>query len=106
MSRSAGSDHVAHSIRVTAGAPEVSSVTTGAQRGEGAAAERGRRAAAGCIEAAALFLASEPAAVERALAVHRAGEDGRCVGCGSAGVRWPCAVVSGARRGLELLRDH
>lgn len=63
------------------------------------------RNVADCIDAAARYLATEPAAVQRALATHRRGTDGRCTGCGGV-VRWPCATASSARRALELLGDR
>ncbi|MGH3565551.1 MAG: hypothetical protein ACRDRH_05875 [Pseudonocardia sp.] len=60
-------------------------------------------AAAACIDAAARYLASEPAAVHRALATHRPGRDGCCTGCGRNPGRWPCATAASARRALDLL---
>ncbi|MGH3568935.1 MAG: hypothetical protein ACRDRH_23495 [Pseudonocardia sp.] len=47
-----------------------------------------------CIDVAAQFLAAQPGAVERALAKHRRGKDGRCTGCVHTQTRWPCAVAS------------
>ena len=56
-----------------------------------------------CIEAAARYLATEPAAVERALREHREGTDGYCVSCRERGGVWPCAVQSSARLARSLL---
>lgn len=56
-----------------------------------------------CIEAAARYLATEPAAVERALREHREGADGHCVSCRDRGGVWPCAVRTSARRARSLL---
>jgi hypothetical protein len=58
-----------------------------------------------CIEAAAQYLAYEPSAVARALAVHIPRGDGRCRGCGHRGVKWPCVVAISAQRALQLLSD-
>jgi len=55
-----------------------------------------------CIDAAARYLATEPEAVARALALHRRGRGGRCAACGR-GERWPCAVAASARRAREIL---
>ena len=57
-----------------------------------------------CIDAAARYLATEPAAVVRALAAHTSGPTGRCTGCGHTPPRWPCAIATSARRALALLR--
>lgn len=51
-----------------------------------------------CIDIAARFLAAQPGAVERALAKHRRGDDGRCTGCVSTLTWWPCATASIAMR--------
>lgn len=45
-----------------------------------------------CLDAAAFYLATEPAAVERAVGIHRPGANGRCAGCGLAAVPWPCVA--------------
>ena len=68
-----------------------------------AAADGSTEAMANCIEAAALYLATQPDAVDRALASHTSDARGCCAGCGSANVRWPCAVAVSARRAEELL---
>lgn len=60
----------------------------------------GRAAAAECIEVAARFLAAQPGAADRVLAAHRRAPDGRCTGCGSRRVRWPCSTAVIARRAL------
>lgn len=57
----------------------------------------------GCIEAAATYLAAQPAAVQRAMATHTRGPTGRCVGCGNTSPRWPCAIAVSALRALDLL---
>lgn len=56
----------------------------------------------GCIDAAARYLASEPAAVTRALTTHQTDPDSWCRGCGRI-VRWPCAVAIIAQRAQALL---
>jgi hypothetical protein len=56
----------------------------------------------GCIDAAARYLASEPAAVTRALTTHQTDRDGWCRGCDRT-VRWPCAVDSIAQRAQALV---
>lgn len=58
-------------------------------------------AALDCITAAAQFMAAQPGAARRALAVHRPDASGRCIGCGHRGVAWPCVVVEIARRSQE-----
>lgn len=63
----------------------------------------GDRAAEGCIDEAARFLATEPDAVRRALATHRPRPDGCCRACGEAAIRWPCVVAVGAKRAAELI---
>jgi hypothetical protein len=47
-----------------------------------------------CIDAAARFLAAEPGAAERALENHRRSPDGRCAGCRTRPVDWPCSTAS------------
>gem|GEM_PF-2601067 len=61
-------------------------------------------AVADCIEEAARYLATEPAAVMRALAAHRPGGEGDCLGCGQAATRRPCAIRASAERANELIR--
>jgi hypothetical protein len=56
-----------------------------------------------CITMAARYLATEPAAVTRALDVHCPAGDGHCRGCGHERVRWPCAVATIARRAFAIL---
>jgi hypothetical protein len=56
-----------------------------------------------CIEAAARYLATDPAAVERALDEHRCGADGYCTTCGDRGGVWPCVVQSSALRAQSIL---
>ena len=51
---------------------------------------------AGCIDAAARFLAAQPGAVERMLSIHRPRGDGRCSACRPL-VHWPCTMASIAR---------
>lgn len=55
-----------------------------------------------CIDAAARYLATDPEAVERALATHVRTRNGRCAACGRR-VHWPCAVASSAARARLLL---
>jgi hypothetical protein len=47
-----------------------------------------------CIDVAARFLAAEPGAVERAFEAHRRQSDGRCTGCRTRPVTWPCSTAS------------
>jgi hypothetical protein len=55
-----------------------------------------------CIEAAARFLASDPAAAGRLLTTHRRRGDGRCTACGMRGGQWPCGPASSALRAVEM----
>lgn len=75
-----------------------------AATGSGATEDRDNFSAGplSCIEAAAQYLASEPAAVTRALTTHQTDRDGWCRGCDRT-VRWPCAVASIAQRAQALL---
>lgn len=59
---------------------------------------------ADCVEAAALYMATEPLSVRRAVVAHHPGERGGCAGCGPS-VPWPCIVALGARRAEELLAE-
>lgn len=59
-----------------------------------------------CLDAAASYLATEPAAVDRALRTHRLGANGRCAGCGLAAVSWPCVVAISAQRAHSLLHGR
>lgn len=58
---------------------------------------------ADCIAEAARYLATEPAAVERAVARHRRRADGTCTGCGPTLEDWPCATASIARLAREII---
>lgn len=58
---------------------------------------------AACVEAAALYMATEPQSVRRAVVTHHPGERG-CAGCGPS-VSWPCIVAYSARRAEELLAE-
>ncbi len=58
---------------------------------------------ADCVEAAALYMATEPQSVRRAVVTHHPGERG-CAGCGPS-VSWPCIVAYSARRAEELLAE-
>lgn len=55
------------------------------------------------VEAAALYMATEPQSVRRAVVTHHPGERG-CAGCGPS-VSWPCVVAYSARRAEELLAE-
>jgi hypothetical protein len=59
---------------------------------------------ADCVEAAALYMATEPLSVRRAVVTHHPGERGGCAGCGPS-VPWPCIVAFSARRAEELLAE-
>lgn len=61
---------------------------------------------AGCLDAAATYLATEAAAVHRALVIHVPGPRGRCSGCGRVAPVWPCVIAVIARRALGLLGDR
>ncbi|TQM14787.1 hypothetical protein FB558_1563 [Pseudonocardia kunmingensis] len=58
---------------------------------------------AGCIDAAARFLAAQPGAVERMLSMHRPRGDGRCSACRPL-VHWPCTMANIAR--AAAARSH
>ena len=58
---------------------------------------------AGCIDAAARFLAAQPGAVERMLNIHRPRGDGRCSACLPL-VHWPCTMANIAR--VAAARRH
>jgi hypothetical protein len=53
-------------------------------------------APANCIDAAAIFLAAQPGAVERTLRAHRSRPDGYCRSCLPL-AHWPCTMASIAR---------
>lgn len=55
-----------------------------------------------CIVEAARLVLSNAGAADRLLAAHRPRADGRCHGCGSTLVHWPCVMVAIARRAHEL----
>jgi hypothetical protein len=54
------------------------------------------------IEAAAELMATNPGAAERTLELHDRRPDGRCTGCASPLTRWPCTIVTIARRAVDL----
>lgn len=54
------------------------------------------------IEAAAQLMATNPGAGERALELHARRPDGRCAGCTTRLIWWPCAIASIARRAVAL----
>ena len=59
---------------------------------------------ADCVEAAALYMATEPLSVRRAVVTHHPGDRGGCAGCGPS-VSWPCIVAFSARRAEEMLAE-
>jgi hypothetical protein len=54
------------------------------------------------IEAAAELMATNPGAGERALEQHAHRPDGRCAGCADPLARWPCTMVTIARRAVAI----
>lgn len=58
--------------------------------------------ASDCITEAARLVLSNLGEPERLLAAHHPRKDGRCHGCGSALVAWPCVMVAIARRAQVL----
>lgn len=54
------------------------------------------------IEEAAKLLARQPGASKRALAVHHRRPDGRCNGCYTTLVWWPCVLAAIALRTEEI----
>jgi hypothetical protein len=57
-----------------------------------------------CIDAAARFLIAQSGALERALAIHQRGPDGRCVAYRST-FRWPCTIAYIAHHATHHLAD-
>ncbi len=58
---------------------------------------------ADCIDVAAQLLAREPGAVARALSSHARSSNGRCGGCRTRPVPWPCSTAAIALTARELL---
>lgn len=55
-----------------------------------------------CITEAAELVRGSAGAADRLLARHRAGHDGRCIGCGRSLEQWPCVLVAIAHRAQAL----
>ena len=55
-----------------------------------------------CITEAARLVVCNEGEAERLLTVHLRREDGRCGGCGSHLIHWPCVMVAIARQAQEL----
>jgi hypothetical protein len=69
-----------------------------------AQAVQGRQRSA-CIVEAATLVAANTGAAERLLAAHHPKPDGRCHGCGSHLIHWPCVLVAIAHQ-AQALRAH
>ena len=65
-----------------------------------AAVQERQRAA--CIIEAARLVAADVGAAERLLSTHHPTPDGRCHGCRSHLIHWPCVLVVIARQAQEL----
>jgi hypothetical protein len=55
-----------------------------------------------CIREAARLVGDNAGEAERLLGIHRERPDGRCAGCGSHLVHWPCVMVAIAEEALTL----
>lgn len=59
------------------------------------------------IETAAWFAAAQPGFADRLLSAHARRKSGDCAGCGVyRPTRWPCALVSIARRAEQINRER
>ena len=59
------------------------------------------------IATAAWFVAGQPGSAARLLGAHTRRDSGDCAGCGVyRPTRWPCALVSIARRAEQLNRER
>lgn len=57
---------------------------------------------ADCIDVAVEFLARQPGAVDRALAMHQSDSGGWCTECRVTPVRWPCTTAGIALRARRV----
>ena len=55
-----------------------------------------------CIREAAQLVRGNVGEAERLLGAHRERPDGRCAGCGSHLIHWPCVMVAIAQEALNL----
>ena len=55
-----------------------------------------------CIREAARLVGGNAGEAERLLRVHHERPDGRCSGCGSHLIHWPCVMVAIAEEALTL----
>jgi len=59
------------------------------------------------VETAAWFVAGQPGSADRLLGAHTWRANGDCAGCGvHRPTRWPCALVSIARRAEHINRER